>query len=378
LLRSETVLVLPFFNQSNAENVDWIGESIAENIRESLTGAGVLALDREERLEAFRRLSLRSNAVLTRASIIKAGESLDAADVVFGQYELEETASAAGGAVHGTLRITAHVLDLKRLKRGPEFTEAGELTDLAEIEARVSWEALHFLAPKTAPGAEDFLRTQPHVRLDARENYIRGLLAANPEQQRRFFLQAVRLDDSYSQPCFQLGKSFWSRKDYRTAATWLARVKSSDPHYLEAQFYLGLCSYETGDYATAEKCFAAVAASVPLNEVYNDLGASQARRAGAEAIESFRKAVEGDDGDPDYHFNLACALWKDGQFRAAANSLHAALERNPSDTEAAALLTKIERQDPAPAGSEARERLKTNYEETAFRQLKAELESKKD
>jgi Tfp pilus assembly protein PilF len=88
--------------------------------------------------------------------------------------------------------------------------------------------------------------------------------------------------------------------------------------------------------------------------------------------------VEGDSADPDYHFNLACALWKAGQFRAAAESLRAALERNPNDEEAAGLLAKVERQEAAPAGNEVRERLKTNYEETAFRQLKAELESKKN
>jgi len=378
VLHAETVLVLPFFNQSNSANVDWIGESIAENIRESLTAEGVLALDREERLEAFRRLSLRSNAVLTRASIIKAGQSLDAANVIFGQYELAEAAAGSSGAAPGTLRITARILDLKRLRQGPEFSESGALDDLASLEARVSWQALHALSPKTAPGEEDFLRARPRVRLDALESYIRGLLAGNPEQERRFFLQAARLDENYSQPCFQLGKSYWRRKDYHAAATWLARVNGRDPHYLEAQFYLGLCSYLTGDYAAAEKCFETVAATVPLNEVYNDLGAAESRQGGPAAIESFRKAVDGDSADPDYHFNLACALWKAGQFEAAADSLRAALERNPSDQEAAMLLPKIERRDPAPAGGEVRERLKTNYEEDAFRQLKAELESKKD
>jgi hypothetical protein len=57
--------------------VDWIGESIAEAVRESLVSKGVPALEREDRLEAFRRLSLRSNVVLTRASIIKAGALAD-------------------------------------------------------------------------------------------------------------------------------------------------------------------------------------------------------------------------------------------------------------------------------------------------------------
>ena len=258
VIRAETVLVLPFFNQSDSANVEWIGESIAENLRESLTAEGVLALDREDRLEAFRRLSLRSNVLLTRASVIKAGESLDATDVVFGQYELAAPSAGAGGAGRGTLRITARILDLKRLKQGPEFSEAGALDDLAALEARLSWRAIESLALKTAPKEEDFLRARPRVRLDALESYIRGLLATNPDQQRRFFLQAARLDESYSQPCFQLGKSYWRRKDYRTAATWLARVSRSDPHYLEAQFFLGLCSYQTGDYATAEKCFETV------------------------------------------------------------------------------------------------------------------------
>ena len=72
LLRAETVLVLPFSNQSNSANnstnVDWIGESISEAVRESLVSEGVLALEREDRLEAFRRLSLRSNACLLYTS----------------------------------------------------------------------------------------------------------------------------------------------------------------------------------------------------------------------------------------------------------------------------------------------------------------------
>src|ERR1700686_229856 len=86
--RADTVLVLPFFNLSNSANLDWIGESFAETIRESLAAQGVLALTREDRQEAFRRLSVRPYALLTRASVIKLAESLDAGQVVLGQYSL--------------------------------------------------------------------------------------------------------------------------------------------------------------------------------------------------------------------------------------------------------------------------------------------------
>ena len=377
LLRAETVLVLPFSNQSNSTskstNVDWIGESISEAVRESLVSEGVLALEREDRLEAFRRLSLRSNAVLTRASIIKAGEALDASEVVYGQYDLAPAGPGSGGGSRGVLRIGARIVNLKRLRQGPELEESGAVEDLAALEARLSWQVLKTLSPKKAPAEEEFLRARPRVRLDALESYIRGLLAANPEEQHRFFMQAARLDAAYSQPCFQLGKSYWGKKDYRVAAGWLGRVHQGDPHYLEAQFFLGLSSYQTGDYTAAAKCFETVAASVPLNEVYNDLGAAQTRSNLTAAIESFRKALEGDSADPDYRFNLGYALWKAGQYPAAADSLRAALEINPNDEEAAALLLHAERRESPRPGSEGHERLKTNYEEAAYRQLKAEL-----
>src|SRR5712692_2965166 len=85
---ADTVLVLPFFNEYTSQNIDWIGEGIAETIRESLASQGVLVLSREDRLEAYRRLSIRPNAVLTRASIIKLGEALDASQVIYGHYAI--------------------------------------------------------------------------------------------------------------------------------------------------------------------------------------------------------------------------------------------------------------------------------------------------
>ena len=188
------------------------------------------------------------------------------------------------------------------------------------------------------------------MRLDALENYIRGLLAANPEQQHRFFMQAARLDPAYSQPCFQLGKSYWSKKDYRWRPAGWGEFTRTPRTILEAQFFLGLCNYQTGDYAAAAKCFETVAASVPLNEVYNDLGAAQTRSNPPAAVESFRKALEGDSADLDYRFNLGYALWKAGHFPAAAESFRAVLQTNPNDEEAAALLVHAERREPARRG----------------------------
>ena len=50
-------------------------------------------------------------------------------------------------------------------------------------------------------------------------------------------------------------------QDYPVAAGWLARVDRANPHYFEAQFFLGLCEYYTGDFASAERAFQIVAAA---------------------------------------------------------------------------------------------------------------------
>jgi tetratricopeptide (TPR) repeat protein len=375
-LRAETVLALPFFNHTNQANLDWIGESVAESVRDSLASEGLLVLAREDRMEAYRRLSLRPGAELTHASVIKLGEALDASRVIFGEYELLPAASANPPS-RGSIRITAHILDLKQLHLGAPFSQTGAMEDLAAIEARLGWQALEALRPKTAPTEEEFLQARPPVRIDAVESYIRGLLSTSPEQRHRLFTQAARLDEHYSQPCFQLARISWEKKDYKTAASWFNRVGGKNPHYLESQFFLGLSRYDIGDFEGAEKSFELVAASMPLNEVYNNLGAVQDRRGNfAGAIASFRKAQEGDEADPDYHFNLGYSQWHAGQYADAAASFREALARNPNDADATALLGHaLQREGPRPGDpkTEGRVRLKTNYDEAAYRQLQMEL-----
>ena len=375
-LRAETALVLPFFNHAKASGMEWIGESIAESVRDSLASDGMLVLDRNDRLEAFRRLSLRPGAELTHASVIKLGESVDAAMVVYGFFEVIP-AEPGNTSSKGSLRITARVLDIKRSRQGPAFSEIDALEDLARLEAHLGWQVLTAMHPKNAPSEREFMQARPSVRLDAVENYVRGLMATNAEQRHHFFTQAARLDEKYSPPCFQLGKTYWEKKDYKVAAGWLERVARSDPRYFEARFFLGLCRYLSGDLKGAEECFQVVASELPLNEVYNDLAAAQTQRQNhAESEANFRKALDGDDTDPDFHFNLGVALWRQAKYDAAAESFRSALARNTTDNEATILLGRcLKREPPRPGDprSEGKPRLKTNYEESAFRQLQAEL-----
>lgn len=376
--RAEPILVLPLFNLSGAANLDWIGESVAETVRETLASESVLVLERSSRQQAFTSLSLRPYTQLTRASVIKLGEAVGASKVVYGSFEVSP-ANPESSLSTGALRISVQVLDLQPLKPGPETTVSGELEDLASLQDQVAWQALlWFLAPEKAPSEEQFRSRRRAVPLDAMENYIRGLLASNPEQQHRLLTQAVRLDPEFSQPCFQLGKFHWVRKHYRVAAGWLEKVSADDPHYQEATFLLGLSRYYMADYENALSAFHSVLVSLPLSEVWNNLGAAQSRLNLPEALASFKEALDGDPDDAVYQFNVGYSLWRNGEYDEAADHFRAVLDRHPGDSLAMTMLGRcLKRSGPRPTQTrvEALERLKHNYDELAHRRLQAVLAS---
>lgn len=376
VVRADTVVVLPMFNLSKQVPLDWVGESIAETVREALAAEGMLVLPRDERQQAFQRLGIRPYTLLTRASVVKLGEAVDADQVVYGSFQFTPPDGEAP-QIKGSLRIVAQVIDLKHMTRSREFTEIGALEDLARLQSHLAWQALHFLQPRTALSEDEYQLRQRVVRVDAMENYVRGLLAGNPDQRQRLFTQAARLDANFPQPLLQLGKLYMQRKNYRAAADWLQRMNPNDPDFREAHYLLGVCRYYLADYAGAAKAFALIAQSMPLNEVLNNLGAAQSRANQPEALENLRRALEGDPADADYQFNVGYLLWRRGDFAGAAERFRAVLQRKPSDQQAKMLLERAQQQSGS-RGMEARtsnlERIKENYEETAYRQLKTLLE----
>jgi tetratricopeptide (TPR) repeat protein len=368
---ADAFAVLPLFNTSNQKNLDWIGESAAETIRESLNSEGFLTLAREDRVEVFRRLSIKPGAVLTVASVIKAGESLDAGQVVYGEYEAKP-----GTGTERTIRLSIKMINLKRMKESGNFEQVGAIQDLSLLETKLAWQVIQHLGPRSSETEDVFLKARPPVRIDAVEFFIRGLLSGVTEQKQKMFLQASTLDPKYSQPAFQLGHIYWEKKEYKNAAQWLERVTRADSHYMEALFLHGLCKYDQNEYLEAIKDFQMVAAEVPLNEVYNNLGAAQSRKNIYGAVINFKKALEGDEADPDYWFNMGYLEWKNGAFFPAADKFRAVLDRSPDDVEAKTFLGRcLEKEGPraGDAKTEGRERLKYLFEDSAFRQLQAEI-----
>ncbi|MDQ1474122.1 MAG: hypothetical protein QOJ99_5602 [Bryobacterales bacterium] len=379
---ADTVAILPFFNKQQAKspNLDWIGESVAETIHESLSSAGALVLAREDREEVYRRLSVRSAVVLTKATVMKIGETLDAGHVVFGDFSVEGAENGVSN-LKSNIRLTAHMIDLKKLRETSALERSGPLENLSQMEMELSWMVLHDLEPARTPSQPDFMRGRTGIRVDAMESYARAMMATRPELRTKLLTEAARLDEHFSQPSFQLGKALFGKKDYRGAISWLAKVAPGSTHYMEASFLLGICRYYESDFDGAVKHFRMVAAEVPLNEVFNNLGAALSRRNDiAVAEENFGKALEGDLGDPDYWFNTGYALWKAGQYDRAADKFRGVLDRSGNDQDATVLLGRCLKREGPRSGdprSEGRERIKTAFEDSAFRQLQAEMKGKK-
>jgi Flp pilus assembly protein TadD/TolB-like protein len=360
----QTVLVVPFENQSKAPGIEWIGDSFPELLQERLSSPALYILPREDRLRAYDRFGIPSRIRPSRASIYRIAEQMDVDYVVLGGYNFDGQ----------TFSVKAQVLDMRRPRLLPEITESGPLVKLIDIQTALSWDILQSFYPELTVTRPAFLAKAPPVRLDAFESYVKGVTAATTEQQIQQLHEALRLSPEYPEASLRLGEAYYREAKYEQATTWLSRISPADPHSGEANFYLGLAAFYQGDYARAESAFNTVAERLPLAEIYNNLGVVLDHRDRKLAVEDLQKAVTGDPNDADYRFNLAVELYRNGDRPAAARQLRESLALKPNDPEAKSLLNTIEASPDQHAVVPASvkipmERMRTDYDENSFRQL---------
>ena len=366
----QTYLVAPFANRTQVAAFDWLGESLAETIRETLVEDGYAAIARDERDEASRKLALKAVSQVSLASLSKLCQSTAADRLIYGRMEFLPTAAGATSSSRGTLRVTARVLDVKEVVQIGEFFESGPVEELAALETDLAWKIQHWARPDRPMDLEEFRRRHPAAKLNARESYIRGLMTPSAEQRHRLLTQAVRLDPRFPQPSFLLGREHFLKGNFREAAGWLDRIPAHSVSFVESRFLLALCRYQLSEFDAARLLLEQIAPRLAAPELWNNLGAAQARLNQPHALESFQKALEADPGDTDYRFNAGYTLWKRGDFDAAANHFRAVLDRARDDQDAIQLLGRcLKKSGPRPGDwrSEGLERLKESYEEPALR-----------
>ena len=360
---NKVVLVLPFHNDSKAPGLEWIGEAFAEVLGQRMQSENTFVISREDRLNAFDRVGVPANAQLSRATLLLIAQQMDVDYVVFGNYNYDGKNFTA----------KAQLLDMRRLHLSPAVTESGALLQLTDIQAGTSWDLMHQIRPDLAATKQDFVAETKNIRLDALENYVRGVIATDAAEKIRRFKEAVRLNPNYSVAILQLGRTYFEQRDYASAISWFSKIPVSDKHAAEANFFLGLSAYYSGNFDRAAEAFGFVASRFPLTEVYNNLGVVDARRRKPSSVEYLERAVQADPTDPDYHFNLALSLARVKDNAGAAKQLKETLALRPADAEAKTYLDAI-----SGLSSGTRppiERIKRNYDEASFRQLAFAIEN---
>jgi tetratricopeptide (TPR) repeat protein/TolB-like protein len=362
------LLIVPFENTSKVPGIDWIGESFPEVLGHRMASGPFFVIRREDRVYAFDRLGIPSNIRPSRATLLRIAEEMDVDYVVTGAYSFDGRSFTS----------RAQIMDVKKLKLTPQVVESGSLTQLKELQNALAWDLLRSLDPTLVPAKSTFLAATSPVRLDAFENYIRGVLATGKPERIKYFKEAVRLAPDYANASFELGKTYFQIRDYEQAINALARVPRTDLMASEANFYAGLAAFYLGQYDKAEEAFQFVASRIPLTEVYNNLGVVKVRRK-KDALDFFKRTVQADSRDPDYRFNLALALYRAGDSAAAARQLREALALHPQDSEAKALLDSMYAGTGiSPGGRTPMERVKRNYDETSYRQLLMEIQNARE
>jgi tetratricopeptide (TPR) repeat protein len=368
----QTIVVLPFENESKAPGLEWIGESFPEVLGQRLANAALYVVSRDDRAYAFDRSGIPANVHLSRETLFRIAEQMDADLVVMGSYTYDGQ----------TFSTVAQVLDMKHLRLSKEMKEQGTLVKIIEIQNGLAWDVLHQIKPEAAGPREPFLAAAPAIRLDAFENYIRGVVATDRPDKIKRFREAIRLNPDYVMAMLALGRTYFDGRDYEQAMTWLAKVPHNGPAAHEASFYLGLAAYYQGDWERADSAFSYLVSRMPLTEVYNNLGVVAGRRGKRTALDYFHKAVDADPSDADYRFNLAVSLYKAGDSPAAARQLRESLTLKPGDTEAKSLLESIAANGSARLNQASTnnvrvplERIKRNYDETSLQQLALEIEN---
>ncbi len=369
---AQTLIIFPFENSSNAPGIEWIGEAFPEVVGQRLASPSLYILGRDDRLRAYDQIGIPLELHPSRATLYRIAEQMGADYVVLGRYDFNGQ----------TFSATAQLLDMQRQHLSPEAGESGPLVELIDIQSGLAWDILHLLKPDLPISHDEFKAAAPPIRLDALENYVRGILASAPEERIRRFAEAVRIAPNYSDALLQLGKTYFSQKQYDNAVASLQKIPRSDTLAREASFFLGLAAYYRGDYPAAESAFRFVETQLPLTEVYNNLAVVSEKRGEKTSLSLFQKAVDADPNDPDYRLNLALSYYRANDLPSALKQAREAVNQRPNDVEARSLFELLAGtlSVHAPRTSSIAtklppERLKRNYDESSFRQLSLEIQA---
>jgi tetratricopeptide (TPR) repeat protein len=324
-------VVFPFENRGASPHLDWLGEGLEELIIQRLSAAGEAVYAHSGRAGQLERYGLPLTAKLSRATMLRIAEDLDADYVVYGSFSSDGT----------SLLLESHVLRVDPTSLLPPVRENGQLDSLMDIATRLAWRTLSANRRAYPLSLDEFAKKQRPLRLDAFEHYIRGLIAVDDEAKLRNLREAARLEPEWPDPDFALGQAYFSRRACAAALPWYARVPKTHSRSVEATFATGVCELLSNQPERAEEVFAGLQQSLTkdegaadLPEIINNLAVARARnRKTAEARQDLHKAADMAPDEDDYSFNQGLLALRANDAKGAVEYFREATAREPDNPE---------------------------------------------
>src|ERR1035438_10227068 len=233
--RGRILLVLPFDNRSGQPSLEWVREAAAEILSSRFASAGFAPMSRADRMYALDHLGLPQGFHPSRASSLKLAQTLDADSIIVGSYVTDGT-----GIV-----VEAQVVDVPHLKMSQAVTARGEMPDLAAVFDSLAWRLTRQMDPGFNGAEETFVAAGKGLRLDAFEQYIRGITEPDQAERLRHLNQAVLESPDFGPAWMALGREDYNGQQYEEAGKAFSKVgrnglDSPGQDALEAGFYRGL------------------------------------------------------------------------------------------------------------------------------------------
>ena len=324
-------LVLPFENVGTDPAQDWMGSAFEEAISTHFESAGHEIVDLQTRNRALLELGFVPGQPVSRATAIVLGKELKAQRLVVGAFRPAEE----------RLDVQARVVDLERGATVGIVEDYAPGDELAPLSNQVAKNLFRLEAHSTPSGFEDRAKRRAKLSLPALEESALARVSADPEEQRHHLENALEHEPDYLEARLMLGRLLLKAGEPRTAIDVLVAAGGEGARDHKAYFDLGMAYLAVEQWESALQVLGSLTSVDGLaGASYNNQGVALMRlERFLPATEAFRYAVDEDESNATYHFNLGWSLWRSGKGAPALEQFEKASALMPWDGEVHILLS---------------------------------------